>query len=230
VVTKAAPSTAYLSNAGVAAFSYDIRVRNAGPDPAPHTTLTDRAPTGARFVRITRQPSQGSCSITGGGSQLHCSLGTLVANQSVDVQVDVAVRASGGNATNLAVASCTPEPSGPCTATTTATTRLLAPFTPPRRPALACPAVSVKGSLRASGRPQTITISAAHNGNPAAGTRLHLGGAGVSRIVRLGPGGTATVTLSPTRPGTLTLSVPGVRGCAATTITIAAVSPAQVTG
>jgi uncharacterized repeat protein (TIGR01451 family) len=270
-VAKRAPVSAQISNAGVAAFAYDIRVSNAGPDPAPNTTLTDPAPSGARFVRITHQPSQNSCSITGNGSQLRCNLGTLIANQSVDVQVDVEVRSSGGQTTNVATASCSPQPSTPCTAKASATTRLEAPFTPPSRPkpkppapkppapkppapkppapkrpapkppapkppapsqpTVTCQTVSIKGSLEASGRPQTITIAASHNGTPAAaGTRLRLRGPGISRALELGARGTATVTLSPRSPGTLTISQPGAGTCAATTINIVGVSAGNFTG
>ena len=99
----------------------------------------------------------------------------------------------------------------------------------PSRPT--CPTVSIKGNLEASGRPQTITIIAVHNGTPApAGTKLLVSGPGFTRIVRLGPGGTVTVTLSPRSKGTLMVTPGGIPGCAATTINIASVSPAAVTG
>jgi uncharacterized repeat protein (TIGR01451 family) len=130
-VDKRAPATAHLDVGGRAAFAYDIRVRNDGPDTAPKVSLQDQAPAGVRFVKVTHQPSQTSCTIGGGGATLTCDLGDLIPAQSVDVQVDVAVKAAPGSVTNKATASCKPEPTAPCQADDSATTRLLAPFRPP---------------------------------------------------------------------------------------------------
>ncbi len=89
----------------------------------------------------------------------------------------------------------------------------------------------VKGSLEASGEPQTITITAAAEDTAApAGTTLLLAGPGISSRVHLGTSGTTTVTLKPKSPGTLTVSQPREAGCATVSITISAVAPGQFTG
>ena len=89
----------------------------------------------------------------------------------------------------------------------------------------------IYGNLIEHNVADNITIVAAHDGTPVrAGTQLILREPRITLIVRLGPGGIATVRIRPRSPGTLTVSPRGIPGCAAKTITISAVSPAEVTG
>jgi hypothetical protein len=253
VVEKTAPRIAQLDADGQAAFAYDIRVRNVGPGPAPKTTLQDRAPSGARFVRITHQPSQVTCSIGSGGAVLSCRLGDLVPAQSVDVQVDVVVKGSGGaTTTNVASASCQPEPTGPCSAQASATTRLIAPFKPPAakppaakppaakppaakppssKPVVTCATISITPSaLTADGKPHDITVNVRSGGAGVAGAAVLFKGPGVLRVVRVGSDGSSVVTLTPRRAGILTVGLRGVRVCQVQKVGIAQVATPPVTG
>ena len=157
-VTKIAPPDAVsLNTQGLASFDYTIAVSAAGP--APRTTLTDTAPQGTRFIRIVRQPSQGSCALAHRGRQLTCDLGDLVAGQSVDMAVRIAVSAALAKTTtieNTAVATCKPTPGVTCTSKDTAKTRLLAPFLPPA----GCNTIRAnKLVLSATGAPQSVVVS-----------------------------------------------------------------------
>jgi uncharacterized repeat protein (TIGR01451 family) len=205
------------------AISYTLQVTNSGEAEALAVRLCDTPPSG---VTVTSAPgfhrSGGSICTTiptlqpSASRTFHLTAkanpgtrGTVVNHATASARNAATVKS---NARNVVIKA--PSPPTP---------------RPPSRPAPTCPAVSIRGSLEASGHPQTITIIALHNGNPARATLL-LSGPGINRVVRLGSRGTATVTLSPRSPGTLTVSPRGIPGCAATTISIASVSPAAVTG
>jgi hypothetical protein len=130
-VSKTAPAEVHATAAGKATLRYKLAVRNGGPDLAPMVTLRDRAPAGVLFTRIVRQPSQGRCTFTAAGRELGCTLGDLVAVQSVSLVVEAV--ASGGQRTvrNTAAAACTTQPAVPCTASAGAVTRVVPALLPP---------------------------------------------------------------------------------------------------
>jgi hypothetical protein len=231
LVTKIAPRFVYLGLDGRAALSYDIRVRNLGPDPAPGTTLRDPAPAGATFVRVLHQPSQDSCAIGAAGKLLTCNLGTLVAAQSVEVRVLVGIRASAPRTSrNVAVASCTPEPApaAPCRDTGFAVTRLLVPFKPP--PA-ACQRISVTpAELVGDGSAQAVTVSVRARLKPVAGATVVLAGPGIFRTLRTGSNGTASTTVTPTKTGLLLVGLRGGNACRTQRVGIVGAATPPVTG
>jgi hypothetical protein len=231
LVTKNAPRFVYLGFGGHAALSYDIRVRNIGPDPAPGTTLRDPAPAGATFVRILHQPSQDSCSIGEAGKLLTCSLGTLVAAQSVEVRVLVGIRSSAPRTSrNVAVASCTPEPApaAPCRDTAFAVTRLLVPFKPPP---VVCQRVSVTpAQLVGDGSAQAVTVRVHARLKPVSGATVVLAGPGIFQTVRTGSNGTASTTVIPTKSGLLLVGLRGGNACRTQRIGIVGAAAPPFTG
>ena len=205
-VDKSAPTKAYRGTDSTS-FAYDVRVSNAGPDPAPDTMLNDPAPAGGRFGRIIHQPAQGNCVVQHGGKSLACNFGTITAGQTLSVRLPVQIPGNApGPVTNTATATCTPTPATtPCKATGSATTRLVAPLTPPR----ICSAVVLSPStFRANGVPQQTSVSV----RPPAATTVALRGPGVHVDVRTASSGKASATVTPTHAGTLTASANGGSG------------------
>jgi len=78
------------------AIAYTLTITNAGPDPAPGTTVENMLPAGATFVNATA--AAGSCS---GSTTLTCALGTLAPGASVAVNVSATLGLA-GTATDVA--------------------------------------------------------------------------------------------------------------------------------
>ena len=219
-VDKQAPATAY-RGADATTFAYDVRVSNAGPDPAPQTMLHDPAPSGGRFGKIVHQPAQGHCDVQQNGALLVCDLGTVQGGQTLSVRLPLTLPPTvKGPVTNTATASCTPTPAtAACKAHGAATTKLLAPL----KPAASCPAVSLAPSAFRANETQQVTVSV----RPAARTSVALRGPGVHVDVHTSAAGKATATVTPTSAGTLTASTGGASRCNATSFPIlSAVEPA----
>jgi uncharacterized repeat protein (TIGR01451 family) len=68
-------------------LTYTINIKNNGPEKANDVTLTDKIPTGMRY--ISASTSQGSCS---GTSTVTCKLGALVNGASAKVLITVQPR------------------------------------------------------------------------------------------------------------------------------------------
>ena len=130
-VKKSAPAEVQADAAGRATLRYDLAVRNGGPDTAPQVTLHDQAPAGVHFTRIARQPSQGRCTITRSGKELSCSLGDLVAVQSVSVTVEAAISGGPSSVRNTVTAACTTSPAVPCSASASVVSRVARALVPP---------------------------------------------------------------------------------------------------
>ncbi len=83
-------------------YTYLLTVTNAGPADDPAVVLTDSWPTGFSQGSITA--SQGSCTLTAGGPDFSCALGTVGAGASATVSVTFSVPAAlaGGPQTNTA--------------------------------------------------------------------------------------------------------------------------------
>jgi hypothetical protein len=210
-VEKVARLVVYRNARGLATFPYDIRVSNAGPDPAPDTVLRDTAPRGVRYVRIVKRPSQGACSILSSGRLLVCRLGDLVRGQSVDVSlIATAGPSAGASVTNIATARCTATTEGLCIAFDSARTRLLAPFAPPPT----CDTVAVRPrALTASGNPQTLNVAVRRGTRAVVGATVVASGPGIAVTARTGSRGVAQMTLRPTTSGVLTIRLRGAKMC-----------------
>ncbi len=226
-VSKTAPESVYLNAAGKASFAYDIRVASTSGT-ATDTTLTDVAPKGSRFTRITRRPNPGSCSIVEGGTRLTCRFGDLVGGQSVGIGVELTVRATGGTTvTNTASASCQAAVAPPCKASASAKTRLLAPFLPPAR----CTTILANPqSLTADGTSQGLRITLRRGSTPAAGVTVVLTGPGISRSGNTGSTGAFHTTLRPRTPGKLRIGLRGAKPCSAGVVGIIAAGTPPLTG
>ena len=226
-VSKTAPESVYLNAAGKASFAYDIRVASTSGT-ATDTTLTDAAPKGSKFTRITRRPNPGSCSIVKGGTRLTCRFGDLVGGQSVGIGVELTVRATGGTTvTNTASASCQAAVAPPCKASASAKTRLLAPFLPPAR----CTTILANPqSLTADGTSQGLKITLRRGSTPAAGVTVVLTGPGISRSGNTGSTGVFRTTLGPRTPGKLRIGLRGAKPCNAGVVGIIAAGAPPLTG
>ena len=205
---KTAPATVFLDADGRGSFVYEIRGSSTGP--APNATLRDVAPRGVRFTQIIDQPAPGVCSIRRAGKLLTCS-GSLVAGQSYGIKVRASVTASAGTTvTNTAFARCTPVPAAPCAARASATTRLIGLFLPPS----VCSTVSVSpSSLFVTGQPQTLVVRVRGGGSAVAGATVVVVGPAVRATANTGSTGVARITVTPTVPGVLTVSLRGERAC-----------------
>lgn len=81
-----------------ATLTYTLRIRNAGPDPATNTVVTDGLPGGVTFVSAT--VSGGDCDRS--GSKVTCDLGTIASNVTRTVTIKVTVKKKTGEMTNSA--------------------------------------------------------------------------------------------------------------------------------
>jgi len=118
-VAKSGPATV---NAGEQ-LSYQITVRNDGPNYADDVTLTDTLPSDVTFVSATT--SQGTCSYDSGNHRLTCDLGTLANGTSAEVTIVVAVPstlAAGSRLTNSASVSSSAHEDNPGDETASADT------------------------------------------------------------------------------------------------------------
>ena len=84
-LAKSAPATA---NAGQN-ITYRLTVTNTGPSLASGVVLTDDLPAGVAFVSVTS--THGNCAYDGGTHRLTCSVGTLDANVSAQVNLNVTI-------------------------------------------------------------------------------------------------------------------------------------------
>jgi hypothetical protein len=226
-VGKTAPASVYLNAAGKATFEYDIRVASTNGT-ATDTTLTDTAPKGSRFTRITRRPNPGTCSIVNGGTRLTCRLGDLVGGQSVGLGVELTVRATGGTTvTNTASASCQAAVAPTCKAADSAKTRLLAPFLPPAR----CTTIIANPqSLTADGTSQGLKITLRRGSTPAAGVTVVLTGPGIRQSGNTGSTGVFRTGLKPRTPGMLQIGLRRATPCTAGVVGIVAARTPPFTG
>jgi uncharacterized repeat protein (TIGR01451 family) len=84
--------------------TFDLEVHNSGPSTATSATLDD--PLGASYANVSVIPTVGTCT-----SAVHCDLGDLAPNATVDVAITATVTAHDTTLTNTAtVASTTTDP------------------------------------------------------------------------------------------------------------------------
>jgi uncharacterized repeat protein (TIGR01451 family) len=87
-------------------FTYNITATNAGPSAATNVVVTDALPTGVTFYSAA--PSQGSCVLASG--TLTCQFGSLAANASANVALQVKPRQTGMLGNTASVAAAEPDP------------------------------------------------------------------------------------------------------------------------
>jgi hypothetical protein len=128
--------------------------------------------------------------------------------------------------------------------TASATTLVVAPALPPRakpqakpkpKPPVRTPAIcaSVRVDqklLRATGAPQRIRVKVSAAGKPVRGARVLVRGPGIARSVVTKRNGLAVIAVKPARPGIVTVSIRGKRGCNTQRIGIVGVFEPPVTG
>jgi uncharacterized repeat protein (TIGR01451 family) len=188
--------------------SYTLRVVNNGPKPAADVVLTDPLPAGAQLIGVT--PSQGSCQVT---TTVTCALGTLANGAAATVVIDVRTTQEGTLENAADVRAAQPDPAmGDNNAR--ATTRVeRVPLLPPERCRVRGAPKSLVVGRRVVLRLQVESLATRR---PLGEVKLRLRGAGISRAVTTGEGGTARVALRPTRAGVLRVAAERSPGCVAT--------------
>ncbi|MEK6375529.1 MAG: IPTL-CTERM sorting domain-containing protein [Acidobacteriota bacterium] len=158
-VTKNGPPTA---NSGTN-ITYTIAVNNAGPSPAPSTTLTDNVPANTTFVSLNQSGPLFSCSTPGAGGTgtISCSNASFPAGSPTTFTLVVNVNPSTPAATvitNTANVSSGGTDANNGNNTATATTTTGAAPTDTGIVKTAAP------GLRATGQPITYNITVTNNG------------------------------------------------------------------
>ena len=216
---KSAPATVFLDADGRASFVYEIRGSSTAP--APNATLTDVAPRGVTFTRIIDKPGPGVCSIRRAGKLLTCS-GSLVAGQSYGIKVLVSVTAERRDDDHEHGRRCVQAGVGGARAATTdsARTRLIGLFLPPSP--VAPPSRSAPVRCLVNGQPQTLVAKVRSGGRPVAGATVVVAGPAVRASANTGSTGVARITVTPTLPGVLTVSLRGEKACSVQRVGIVA--------
>jgi uncharacterized repeat protein (TIGR01451 family) len=213
---------------------YTLTVANGGPQTATDVHVADPAPTGVAYLSATT--SQGSCAVS--AALVSCSLGSLGSGGKVVVTIQARPSRT-GRIVNTATVTGTGEDTNPANNTSSATTLVVAPATPPkpkpkpkppvRTPAI-CSAVEVQQKLlRATGAKQRVTVRVTAAGKPVRGARVLVKGPGIARSVVTKRNGFAVIALKPSRPGIVTVSIRGKRGCNTQRIGIVGVFEPPVT-
>jgi uncharacterized repeat protein (TIGR01451 family) len=216
---------------------YTLTVTNGGPATATDVHVADPAPTGIAYLAATT--SQGSCEVS--AALVSCSLGSLASGGRAVVTIQARPSRT-GRILNTATVTGTGEDTNPGNNTSSATTLVVAPATPPtpkptpkpkppvRTPAI-CSAVKVQQKLlRATGAKQRITVRVTAAGKPVRGARVLVKGPGIARSVVTKRSGFAVIAVKPSRPGIVTVSITGKRGCNTQRIGIIGVFEPPVTG
>ena len=179
---------------------YTIRVTNRGPGRATNVTVTDVLPAGVKL--ISTDTSQGSCSAS--GARITCRLGTMAVNLSATIRVTVRPAQPGVLSNVVRVVGTEGDPN-PVNNTSTATTRVVAPFQPPQ--AARCDSVSVGRRTIAVGTSTTLRIVVKAGGRGLARARVRVRGAGIDVRTVTNRAGIARVTVRARRSGIVTISV-----------------------
>jgi uncharacterized repeat protein (TIGR01451 family) len=214
---------------------YTLTVVNGGPGAATDVQVADPAPGGV--VYRSAAATQGSCEVS--PALVACSLGTLGAGDRAVVTIEARPTRT-GRVLNTATVTGSGEELDPSDNTSSTTTLVVAPATPPkakpkpkppvRKPAI-CSAVKVAQKLlRATGAKQRVKVRVTAAGAPVRGARVLVEGPGILRTVRTARNGLAVIVLRPARPGIVTVSIRGGKGCNTQRIGVVGVFEPPVTG
>jgi uncharacterized repeat protein (TIGR01451 family) len=229
VVKRDTPDPAKLNGR----LRYTLTVVNEGPDAAGDVQVADPAPSGV--IYRSAATTQGSCEVS--PALVACSLGTLGAGGRAVVTIEAQPTRT-GRVLNTATVTGTGEEVDPSDNTSSTTTLVVAPATPPKakpkppvRKSAICSAVRVAQKLlRATGAKQRVKVRVTAAGEPVRGARVLVEGPGIRRTVRTARNGLAVIVLEPARPGIVTVSIRGGKGCNTQRIGVVGVFEPPVTG
>lgn len=223
-----------------ATYTYRYRVRNNGPSTSTGIVIRTNAPRNVRFVRITQQPGQGTCSIVLDGARLVCSLGTMRSGSVLDLRVEArasrpavyrtvvvghgsgGVDANPGNNTAETRVAVIAEPAPAATPK---------PAPTPKPPVVQC--YTARSSVRTIPAGERVAVSftvVGSNGTRLAGARVRVVGPGIDRVLRAGGSGRVAAAIRASTGGIVTASVVGKRQCAETRIGVVVPHEPVVTG
>ncbi len=205
-------------------IGYTMLVRNAGPSTATGVTLADPLPAGTSFVSVST--TQGTCSF--GGGLVQCSLGTIPAGGSVSVTLVVKATRAGVLTNDVTVVGQEPE-SNTANNRATAPTLVLTPLLPPK-PKPVCSTLTVGPKSLRVGKRSTIAATVRNRGKAVKGAKVRVRGAGIAKSARTNARGKARITVRPSRPGIVVVSVPQKLVCGAKRIGVVGVFEPPVTG
>jgi uncharacterized repeat protein (TIGR01451 family) len=205
-------------------IGYTMLVRNAGPSTATVVTLADPLPAGTSFVSVST--TQGTCSFAGGLVQ--CSLGTIPAGGSVSVTLVVKATRAGMLTNEVTVVGHEPE-SNTANNRAAAPTLVLTPLLPPK-PKPVCSTLTVGPKSLRVGKRSTIAVTVRNRGKAVKGAKVRVRGAGIAKGASTNARGKARITVRPSRPGIVVVSVPQKLVCGSKRIGVVGVFEPPVTG
>jgi uncharacterized repeat protein (TIGR01451 family) len=205
-------------------IGYTLLVRNAGPSTATGVTLADPLPAGTSFVSVST--TQGTCAFTGGLVQ--CNLGTIPAGGSVAVSLVVKATRAGVLDNEVTVVGQEPE-LDTTNNRARSTTLVLTPLLPPK-PKPVCSTLTVGPKTLRVGKRSTITAAVKNRAKAVKGAKVVVRGAGITKSARTNARGKARITVRPSRPGIVIVSVPQKLACGAKRIGVVGVFEPPVTG
>ena len=185
--------------------------RNNGGDWAIGTRLVFRLPAGVRFV--SARPEQARCE---GTTTVTCRIGTLFTGE-IQTLTLVVRPTRVGTISSSASSSADVTDQAAANNSETETTRVVG-----------CRLAVSPGRVLAGSR-RTLSVTVRLAGDPVARAVVRARGAGVATSARTGGNGVARLTVTPTRAGRLTVTVPSVPGCR-TTLGVTGAAPARLTG
>ena len=238
-VTKAAtPAVQLPLGGGTAPIVYNIVAKNNGPDAAQNVNVSDTAPDGVTFVSASA--AKGSCAVASDGRSVQCTLGSLALNETVAITINATVSSTGTKVNTVTVTTTTTETNTGNNAAS-ASTVVTAPVTPPTptptpkpkpkpSPEVCTTLVTTPKTVKATGKKQVIKVTVKTGTKPKAGVKVQISGAGISKVVSTGRNGTVKVTIKPSTPGLITLTITGAKGCNTQRIGVVGVYEPPVTG
>ena len=241
-VTKAAtPQVQLPQGGGSAALTYDLVVRNNGPDPAVNVQVADPAPTGVTLQSATT--SKGTCSTS--AALLQCTIASLAPGESAAITVQATVSVT-GTVVNVVTATGQGGPdANPSNNTAEARTLVTAPLAPPKPKPAPKPAprpkpkpvpdvcktlVATPRMLKANGAAQTVTARVKQGAKPVRGARVLVVGPGIRKSVVTNAQGIARIALRPGKAGILRLQVVNKKTCNTQRVGVVGVFEPPVTG
>jgi uncharacterized repeat protein (TIGR01451 family) len=214
---------------GTAAITYNLVVKNNGPDAAANVKVADAAPANVSFVSATT--SAGSC--TTSAQALDCTITSLAPGASIAITVNATVNATGTKTNVVIVTTTTPETTT-TNNTASASTIVTAPVTPPKPPKPApeiCELLTATPkTLKATGKAQKIVVKVTKGKKAVNGAKVKITGPGISKTVKTGKNGKVIVTLEPGKPGIIRVQILGAKTCNTQRIGVVGVYEPPVTG
>jgi len=188
--------------------NYSLTVTNKGPDTATNVQLADPAPAGITY--LTANPSQGTCNVS--PSLITCSLGNIVAGQTVTINMTGRATAVGSHTNTATVTGSGGRETNAGDNVDSAVTVVPAPLKPPAvkpppEPEV-CLALTVSPKMiKADGKPDKVTVKVTAGSKRVKGVKVIVSGAGVSKTAKTNGKGVAVLRINPKKPGLITITV-----------------------